>query len=123
MKKTITLILLAFTLFSFNNVNSSASDKSLIIQFKGNDFEKRIPEIITNLRTMKGLSYLSHCTAQNLFVLEFDLTLCNEALLEKNLIGNIPVGLSYEFKEGTIQDMKNNFGNCLVEENIKYETK
>lgn len=123
MRKIFTLVLLTFTLFSFTNLRSVTGSKSMIIQFNGNDFEKRLPEIISNLRSMKGLSYLSHCTAQNLFVIEFDLSLCNEDLIEKMLIGNIPVGLHYEFKEGSIQDMKNNFANCLVEENIKYETK
>lgn len=122
MNKFFTLLVLSFTIFSLTYASDS-SDKTIIIQFRGNDFEKKIPEIVSNFKSLKGISYLSHCTAQNLFVMKFDLLICGETLVEKSVKEKIPVGLVYDFKEGTIEEMKNNFGNCLIEESFKYETK
>src|SRR6478735_9757186 len=101
MKVFFTLLILSSALFSFNQkrTGDGGTTKSLIIQFTNGNFEKRIPEIVSNLKGIKGLFYLSHCTAQNLFVMDFDLHVAGSFPIEKIVKEKIPADLPYNIKE------------------------
>jgi hypothetical protein len=118
MKKILCLILLVLGLATVK-AQGGGGDlkliKTVIIQFKNAGFEKRIPEIVNNLKGSKGIVSLSHCDSHNLFVINFDVHLVGNDV-EKTVISKVPTDLQFDFKEGTIKQITDEFGACLISE-------
>lgn len=118
MKKILCLILLAFGLVTAKAQAGGGDpklNKTIVIQFKNAGFEKRIPEIVNNLKGAKGITALSHCDSHNLFVINFDVYVAGNDV-EKTVMSKVPPDLEFDFKEGTIKQITDEFGACLIAE-------
>lgn len=103
-----------------NTANAqTGTTRTVIIQFTSSAFEKQYQEIIHAFKGITGIDYLGHCISQSLFVIEIDMKKAGvSAEVDKTVKEKIPAGLPYEIKEGTLMEMKNHFGYCLIAETL-----
>jgi hypothetical protein len=97
--------------------HDKAEMRTVIVQFKNNDFQKRSEEIVANLKGINGIAYLAHCDNQALFVVSLNTHLTGPDA-EKIIQSKIPAGLLYDYKEGTLEQVTGTFSACLTEETL-----
>lgn len=98
-------------------VHDKAELYTVIVQFRNHDFQKRTDEIVANLKGITGITYLAHCDNQALFVVTFNTHITGPDA-EKIIQSKIPTGLTYDYKEGTLQQVTGTFSACLIQETL-----
>ena len=121
MKKIFSLLFISTATLSFSSKSiipsGEKSSKTIIIQFQTMDFEKRIDDLVGASKELHGIEYIGHCYDQRLFVLQFDLHRTGGLDIDNAVRNIIPTDLSHEYKEGTLEQLKSAFGNCLTKDN------